>query len=168
MLRREVQALKTQLKKSLDSAAQSLDAHNSTSEADGQPSSSSSKPDPDADRLRKAGSAAAAESGLPSPSLPATPHSPVDSPRGDALPCNPVPLPPTPHPWPLPDIPVKLHGACGTLSGSLGIWSCELQLGNAAWLLLRFALARHACVVALCCLHLILQHIILQPCSTLS
>ena len=135
MLRREVQALKTQLKKALDSAAQPVTgAHNSTqAEAVGQPSSSALKPDPDADRLRKAGSSGAAESGLPSPSLPATPHSPVDSPRGDVT--SPAPLLPHCHPPPPPLprasclTPIKPHGVCGGLSSPLGAHWLAILLG---------------------------------------
>ena len=101
MLRQDLQALKTQLKKT-DSAAQSATgqsaAHNSAAEANGQPSSSSLKPDQDTDKSGNGEGAGAAESGLPSPSLPATPHSPVDSPRGAP-----------PPPCPCINL-VKLHG----------------------------------------------------------
>ena len=95
VLRREMQALRAQLKKTPDSAACRSTTHNSAPEANGQPSSSLLKPHPDADKPRKGASAGAAESGLPSPSLPATPHSPVDSPRGATLPPSGSLLPPS-------------------------------------------------------------------------
>ena len=100
MLRQDLQALRTQLKRTPDSAAQSATcqaaARDSAAEAGGRPSSSSLKPDPDADNSRKSEGAGAAESGLPSPSLPATPHSPVDSPKG-MVHQNPPPPPFRPH-----------------------------------------------------------------------
>ena len=84
MLRRDLQELTAQLQKqSSDSAAQpdisqqSAAAHSTGTESKAQ--HSPPKPDAkDTQRSRKAG-----ESGLPSPSLPATPHSPVDSPQGE-------------------------------------------------------------------------------------
>ncbi len=89
MLRRDLQEVTTQLKKqSQDSAAQPVAhqqsaAHSAAAETKAQ-RSSPSKPDAkDVHRSRKAESAGAAESGLPSPSLPASPHSPPDSPSGD-------------------------------------------------------------------------------------
>ena len=118
MLRREVQALKTQLRKAADSAAQSTcqsSPHVSVAEANGQPSSFL-KPDSDADKSRKGQSTGAADSGLPSPSLPATPHSPADSPRG-----APPPVPPYPPPH---VTPVIFMASVETqlVSGELVLW----------------------------------------------
>ena len=136
MLRQDLQALRTQLKRTPDSAAQSATcqaaARDSAAEAGGRPSSSSLKPDPDADNSRKSEGAGAAESGLPSPSLPATPHSPVDSPKG-VVHQNPPPPPlPPPHfplrtnPSPL-QSPFKLHVACCSVSwGNPGRIGCNI------------------------------------------
>ncbi|KAL3130258.1 Coiled-coil domain-containing protein 57 [Trebouxia sp. C0009 RCD-2024] len=88
MLRRDLQEVTTRLQKqSPDSAAQPAAAqqsaaHRAAAEAKGQHSSPMKHDAKDVQRSRKAETAGVAESGLPSPSLPATPHSPVDSPPG--------------------------------------------------------------------------------------
>lgn len=97
MLRRELLSLKAQLHKPSDSAtlptkphpsaAQHAAAHHSASaESKAQPSSSG-KPDlhQGSNKSRGAESAEVGDSGLPSLSLPATPHSPGGSPRGESF-----------------------------------------------------------------------------------
>ena len=132
MLRQDLQALRTQLKRASDSAAQSATGqhsagHTSAAQTKGQ-SSSSLKPDQEANTHRKAESAGIAESGLPSPSLPATPHSPVDSPRGEtaaaSLPPHPRPSSP-PHPPP-PPYPAFMASVV-YLVGHWEAWSAGLQ-----------------------------------------
>lgn len=90
MLRRDLQGLTTQLQKqSPDSAAQPAAdqqsaAHSAPAEAKAQHSSPVKHDAKDVQRSRKATeTAGVAESGLPSPSLPATPCSPVDSTPGE-------------------------------------------------------------------------------------
>ena len=91
MLKRDLHHLRAQAKqKAQESAAQPSSAQPSATQASGahesatqtQAKAVSSRPE-EADRPKKTGSAVGVgESGLPSPSLPATPHSPGASPRG--------------------------------------------------------------------------------------
>ena len=88
MLKRDLHLLRAQAKKAHESApqpspAQKSGAHESATQA--RAKALSSRPEEEASRSKKAGSAAGVgESGLPSPSLPATPHSPGASPRGSS------------------------------------------------------------------------------------
>lgn len=119
MLRRDLQELTAQLKKAPDSAAQpATDLHpaapNAGAEARGQPSVLS-KPGHDMEKSAKAGTGGVGESGLPSPSLPGTPHSPGDSPTGES----------------------QSYGGCcacrSWLPGGLVCWVLRLLLGRLSW-----------------------------------
>ena len=94
MLKRDLHHLRAQAKQKAQesaaqpssaqpSATQASGAHESATQAQAQAKALSSRPEEEASRSKKVGSAAGVgESGLPSPSLPATPHSPGASPRG--------------------------------------------------------------------------------------